>query len=57
MNTTIEATQTNETQAPEPIRVIRKVNGRYQWVTLNSVDELTEDECRQIYCAAFGIYA
>lgn len=62
MNLTLVATHTNndeqpETQTPEPIRVIRKIEGRHQWVILKSEAELTADECRAIYTAAFGIYA
>jgi hypothetical protein len=53
-STLIEAALgTDETQIPEPIRVIR--NG--QWVILKSEAELTEAECRAIFVAAFGIYA
>lgn len=59
MNLTLVASQDEqtETQAPEPIRVIRKIEGRYEWVILKSEAELTADECRAVYCAAFGIYA
>lgn len=46
-----------EQQVPEPIRIIRKVNGRHQWVTLRSASELTECEKREIYCNVAGIYA
>lgn len=60
MTPTIEATievvnLEAETQAPEPIRTIRKVNGVYRWVDVLP-SELTPDECRAIYVAAFGIY-
>ena len=44
-------------QAPEPIRIIRKVNGMHQWVTLRSESALTEAERREIYCNVSGIYA
>lgn len=60
MNLTLVASHNDEqteTQAPEPIRVIRKIEGRHQWVILKSEAELTADECRSIYCAAFSIYA
>lgn len=37
----------------EPIRVIRKINGKYQWVDLASEAELTESEKRAMYVAMF----
>jgi hypothetical protein len=37
----------------EPIRVIRKINGRHQWVTLASEAELTESEKRAMFVAIF----
>ena len=54
---TIEATaiETEETQAPMPIRIIRKVNGRYQFVEVQEA-ELTQDERREVYCSMFNIY-
>lgn len=58
MNTTIQATvQSEQDQQPEPIRLIRKIGGTYHWVTLTSEAEMTEDERRERYCHAFGIYA
>jgi hypothetical protein len=63
MNAVIEATATIENivdleddqQHPEPIRVIRKVNGVYRWLDILP-SELSDDECRAIYVAAFNIY-
>lgn len=46
----------DEQQQPEPIRIIRKLNGRHQWVILASEAELTADERRQQYVQAFSIY-
>jgi hypothetical protein len=37
----------------EPIRVIRKVNGKYQFVTLASEAEMTDSERRAAYVAMF----
>lgn len=37
----------------EPIRVIRKINGKHQWVSLASEAELTSDEKRAMFVAAF----
>lgn len=47
------ATVTTTAEQAEPIRVIRKINGKYQWVFLNSEAELTNDERRAIFVAAF----
>jgi hypothetical protein len=50
--------KTNEQEQPEPIRVIRKINGRYQWVILKSKAEMTYNERRAAYnamCDAFDI--
>jgi hypothetical protein len=62
MNAVIEATATIEVvdleddqQHPERIRVIRKVNGVYRWLDILP-SELSDDECRAIYVAAFNIY-
>lgn len=41
---------------PEPIRVIRKFNGSYQWVILASEAEMSPEEKREQYCSVFGIY-
>lgn len=53
---TLENATSSATQA-EPIRVIRKINGKYQWIALASEAEMTEDERRAQYCSAFGVYA
>ena len=37
----------------EPIRVIRKVNGKFQWVTLASEAEMTDSERRAAYVSMF----
>jgi hypothetical protein len=37
----------------EPIRVIRKINGKYQFVTLASETEMTDNERRAAYVAMF----
>lgn len=42
-----------ETEQPEPIRIIRKVNGVHEWVDVLPSD-LTDAECRAIYVAAFS---
>jgi hypothetical protein len=53
------ATQTpaiDTTERPMPVRIIRKVNGRYEFVELQSEAELTAAEKREIYCSMFNIY-
>lgn len=55
MNATLSATQTDErpdTQPVPPIRIIR--NG--EWAILQSEAEMTDDERRAAYVAAFQIY-
>jgi len=52
---TLEVVEEQE-QAPMPIRVIRKVNGPYQWVILASEAEMTEGERRAAFVAMFNIY-
>lgn len=53
---TIEKATVVETQAPEPVRVIRKVNGRHQFVWLADESEMTLEEKRERFCMMFGIY-
>lgn len=52
---TIEVIDQDEQQLPMPIRIIRKVNGRYQFVEVQEA-ELTQDERREVYCSMFNIY-
>ena len=44
---------TSNAEQAEPIRVIRKVNGKFQWVELKSEAELTESEKRAMFVAMF----
>lgn len=55
MTPTIEAT-IDTTEQPMPIRVIRRVNDRFEFVELASEAELTASERRAQFVAAFGIY-
>jgi hypothetical protein len=55
MTPTIEAT-IDTTEQPMPIRVIRRVNDRFEFVELASEAELTASERRAAFVAAFGIY-
>jgi hypothetical protein len=54
MNTTHNQEQDTR---PEPIRVIRKINGKHQWVILKSEAEMTYNERREQHCRMFAIYA
>jgi hypothetical protein len=45
-----------EQESTEAIKVIRKINGKYEWVTLRSEAEMTENEKRAQYCSMFCIY-
>jgi hypothetical protein len=42
------------TERPMPIRIIRRVNGRYEFVILQSEAELTDAERRAAYVAMFN---